>query len=155
MFPDAAFPPVPEPRPTGRRPLSPLCSYARPGRTPARTGAGVTCGGAVPGRRPAAARAAPAPASVTAAAGRSAAGSTAAGGRSTAGRSAPGERAGTASGLLNSLRQTGGALSVAVFGALLAGPAGAFSLPGMRLGLLAASALLLATAALALFLPHD
>jgi DHA2 family methylenomycin A resistance protein-like MFS transporter len=60
----------------------------------------------------------------------------------------PGERAGTASGLLNSLRQTGGALSVALFGGLLAGAGDTFSLPGMRVGLLAVAALLLGTAAL-------
>jgi DHA2 family methylenomycin A resistance protein-like MFS transporter len=67
----------------------------------------------------------------------------------------PGERSGTASGLLNSLRQTGGALAVALFGSLLAGPGGSFSLPGMRLGLLAVAALLLATAGLTrLFLPR-
>lgn len=66
----------------------------------------------------------------------------------------PQERAGTASGLLNSFRQTGGALAVALFGSLLSGPGG-FSLPGMRIGLLAVSALLLATAALSrLFLPR-
>ncbi|GGX55997.1 MFS transporter [Streptomyces albulus] len=66
----------------------------------------------------------------------------------------PQERAGTASGLLNSFRQTGGALAVAVFGSLLSGPGG-FSLPGMRIGLLAVAALLLATAALSrLFLPR-
>jgi DHA2 family methylenomycin A resistance protein-like MFS transporter len=67
----------------------------------------------------------------------------------------PQERAGTASGLLNSLRQTGGALSVALFGSLLAGPGGDFSLPGMRIGLLAVAALLLATAVLSrLLLPR-
>jgi DHA2 family methylenomycin A resistance protein-like MFS transporter len=67
----------------------------------------------------------------------------------------PQERAGTASGLLNSLRQTGGALSVAVFGSLLVGPAGVFSLPGMRVGLVTVAALLLATALLArLLLPR-
>lgn len=67
----------------------------------------------------------------------------------------PQERAGTASGLLNSLRQTGGALAVALFGSLLAGPGGAFSLPGMRIGLLAVAALLLATTALSrLLLPR-
>ncbi|MFF3918639.1 MFS transporter [Streptomyces sp. NPDC001852] len=60
----------------------------------------------------------------------------------------PRERAGTASGLLNSFRQTGGALAVALFGSLLSGPGGGFSLPGMRTGLLAVAALLLATAAL-------
>lgn len=68
----------------------------------------------------------------------------------------PQERAGTASGLLNSLRQTGGALAVALFGSLLAGPGGGFSLPGMRIGLLAVAALLLATAALSrLLLPRN
>ncbi|MFH8660908.1 MFS transporter [Streptomyces afghaniensis] len=67
----------------------------------------------------------------------------------------PQERAGTASGLLNSLRQTGGALAVALFGSLLTGPGGDFSLPGMRIGLLAVAALLLATAALSrLLLPR-
>ncbi|WP_371273125.1 MFS transporter [Streptomyces sp. MUSC 14] len=60
----------------------------------------------------------------------------------------PRERAGTASGLLNSFRQTGGALAVALFGSLLSGPGGDFSLPGMRLGLLAVAALLVLTAAL-------
>ncbi len=64
----------------------------------------------------------------------------------------PAERAGTASGLLNSLRQTGGALAVALFGSLLAAPDGGFSLPGMRIGLLAVAALLLATAGLSRFL---
>lgn len=68
----------------------------------------------------------------------------------------PGERAGTASGLLNSLRQTGGALAVALFGSLLSGPDGGFSLPGMRLGLLAVAALLLTTATLSrIVLPRD
>ncbi|MFD8232826.1 MFS transporter [Streptomyces sp. NPDC059696] len=67
----------------------------------------------------------------------------------------PQERAGTASGLLNSLRQTGGALAVALFGTLLSGPDGTFSLPGMRIGLLTVAALLLATTALArLLLPR-
>jgi DHA2 family methylenomycin A resistance protein-like MFS transporter len=67
----------------------------------------------------------------------------------------PGQRAGTASGLLNSFRQTGGALAVAVFGSLLSGRGDAFSLSGMRLGLLAIAALLLASAALSrLLLPR-
>ncbi|MER6381979.1 MFS transporter [Streptomyces sp. NPDC001250] len=66
----------------------------------------------------------------------------------------PGERAGTASGLLNSFRQTGGALAVALFGSLLSGPGG-FSLPGMHLGLVTVAALLLTTAALSrLLLPR-
>lgn len=58
----------------------------------------------------------------------------------------PAHRAGTASGLLNSLRQTGGALSVALFGALIGGDA--FSVTGMREGLVVVGVLLLATAAL-------
>ncbi|MGW4518606.1 hypothetical protein ACWEO4_43445 [Streptomyces sp. NPDC004393] len=58
------------------------------------------------------------------------------------------------SGLLNSLRQTGGALAVALFGSLLSGPGGSFSLPGMRSGLLTPAALLLATAALSALLPR-
>ncbi|WP_081982968.1 MFS transporter [Streptacidiphilus albus] len=67
----------------------------------------------------------------------------------------PGERAGTASGLLNSIRQTGGALAVALFGSLLTGSGGGFSLSGMRFGLLAVGALLLATAVLSrLLLPR-
>ncbi|MFF9113541.1 MFS transporter [Streptomyces sp. NPDC014805] len=67
----------------------------------------------------------------------------------------PQERAGAASGLLNSLRQTGGALAVALFGSLLSGPGGSFSLPGMRIGLLAVAALLLVTAVLSrLLLPR-
>ncbi|MGW2229997.1 MFS transporter [Streptomyces formicae] len=69
--------------------------------------------------------------------------------------SVPGERAGTASGLLNSLRQTGGAMSVALFGALLAGGGSGFSLAGMHLGLLVVGLLLCVTTALAaLLLPR-
>ncbi|MYX46151.1 MFS transporter, partial [Streptomyces sp. SID89] len=68
----------------------------------------------------------------------------------------PAERAGTASGLLNALRQTGGALAVALFGSLLAGGDGGFSLPGMRIGLLAVAVVVLATAAVTRFLlPRD
>ncbi|MFI6685806.1 hypothetical protein [Streptomyces sp. NPDC050485] len=52
------------------------------------------------------------------------------------------ERAGTAAALLNTSRQTAGALSIAVFGALLAGD---FA-PGMRESLLLAACLLAATA---------
>ncbi|MFI0240846.1 MFS transporter [Streptomyces sp. NPDC016845] len=65
--------------------------------------------------------------------------------------SVPGGRVGTASGLLNAFRQTGGALAVALFGTLVvAGSGGAsFSMPGMRMSLLAAGSLLCATAALA------
>ncbi|MFF9895891.1 MFS transporter [Streptomyces longispororuber] len=62
----------------------------------------------------------------------------------------PGHRAGTASGLLNSLRQTGGALSVALFGALI-GSGEAFSVSGMRQGLVAVGAVLLVTAGLSLW----
>ncbi|MET8684288.1 MFS transporter [Streptomyces sp. NPDC004732] len=78
--------------------------------------------------------------------------------------SVPGERAGTASGLLNSLRQTGGAMSVALFGALLAGggeggdggAASGFSLSGMHTGLVVAGLTLCATTALAAWLlPRD
>ncbi|MFG2649767.1 MFS transporter [Streptomyces sp. NPDC048436] len=69
----------------------------------------------------------------------------------------PAERAGTASGLFNSLRQTGGAMSVALFGALLASDdATGFSVTGMREALLAVGLLLCATAALAAWLlPRD
>lgn len=64
----------------------------------------------------------------------------------------PGPRAGTASGLLNALRQTGGALAVALFGSLVAGSGGTFSLPGMRVSLLVAGGVLCVTAALAAWL---
>ena len=60
----------------------------------------------------------------------------------------PKERAGTASGLLNALRQTGGALAVALFGGLLTGPGGAFSVSGMQVGLIAVAALLVVTTVL-------
>ncbi|MFI7343879.1 MFS transporter [Streptomyces sp. NPDC050085] len=63
--------------------------------------------------------------------------------------SVPGPRVGTASGLLNALRQTGGALAVALFGALVAADGGAaFSLSGMRISLVVAGALLVATSVL-------
>ncbi|MHB9759515.1 MFS transporter [Streptomyces sp. BYX5S] len=59
----------------------------------------------------------------------------------------PGPRVGTASGLLNALRQTGGALAVAMFGTLLAsGHDHTFSLSGMRVSLMVAGVLLVATA---------
>ncbi|WP_018528232.1 MULTISPECIES: MFS transporter [unclassified Streptomyces] len=68
--------------------------------------------------------------------------------------SVPGPRAGIASGLLNALRQTGGALAVALFGALVAGSG--FSLPGMRVSLVIAGGVLCATAVLAgVFLPRE
>jgi MFS transporter, DHA2 family, methylenomycin A resistance protein len=62
----------------------------------------------------------------------------------------PGHRAGVASGVFNAGRQVGGALAVAVFGALLAGPAG--FLPGVRASLLIAAVVVLAAAAASLLL---
>ena len=59
--------------------------------------------------------------------------------------SVPGHRAGTASGIFNTNRQVGGALAVAVFGALLASQAGFVT--GMRVSLLIAAAVALAAAA--------
>ncbi|MFH8492042.1 MFS transporter [Streptomyces longisporoflavus] len=59
----------------------------------------------------------------------------------------PRERTGTASGLLNALRQTGGAMAVAVFGTLLADQDGKFSVDGMRTSLVMAAVLLCVTAA--------
>ena len=58
--------------------------------------------------------------------------------------SVPGERAGTASGVLNTCRQMGGALAVAVFGALVAQRE--TFVPGMQVSLVIGAALLLATA---------
>ncbi|MGW9133480.1 MFS transporter [Streptomyces sp. NPDC055681] len=55
----------------------------------------------------------------------------------------PAERAGTASGVLNTSRQVGGALAVAVFGAMVAGRSG--FLPGMDASLLIAAAAVLIT----------
>ncbi|WP_338697520.1 MFS transporter [Streptomyces sp. Q6] len=66
--------------------------------------------------------------------------------------SVPGPRVGTASGLLNALRQTGGALAVAVFGALVAGAGDGFSLSGMRVSLMIAGGVLCVTAGLAWWL---
>jgi MFS transporter, DHA2 family, methylenomycin A resistance protein len=60
----------------------------------------------------------------------------------------PAHRAGVAGGVFNTSRQLGGALAVAVFGALLAGPAGFAT--GVRLSLLLAAAVALAAAAAAL-----
>jgi DHA2 family methylenomycin A resistance protein-like MFS transporter len=62
--------------------------------------------------------------------------------------SVPAERAGTASGALNTCRQLGGALAVAVFGALVAHRE--TFLDGMRVSLLIAALLLLATTAASL-----
>jgi sugar phosphate permease len=59
-------------------------------------------------------------------------------------------QAGTASGVFNTSRQVGGALAVAVFGALLAQPAG--FLTGMRTSLLIAAAVAVLAAATALLL---
>ncbi|HEY3975638.1 MAG TPA: hypothetical protein VGM79_00080 [Streptosporangiaceae bacterium] len=57
----------------------------------------------------------------------------------------PAARAGLAGGLFNASRQTGGALAVAVFGALISGS----FLPGMRLALLISAAPLAASTAAA------
>jgi DHA2 family methylenomycin A resistance protein-like MFS transporter len=59
-------------------------------------------------------------------------------------------QAGTASGVFNTSRQVGGALAVAVFGALLTQPATFLS--GMRTSLLIAAAVAVLAAASALFL---
>jgi DHA2 family methylenomycin A resistance protein-like MFS transporter len=64
--------------------------------------------------------------------------------------SVPPERAGTASAVLNTFRQVGGALAVALFGALVAHHA--TFLHGLRVSLLIAALLLLATAASSLLL---
>ncbi|MCX5383174.1 MFS transporter [Streptomyces sp. NBC_00083] len=63
----------------------------------------------------------------------------------------PPERAGLAAGVLNAGRQVAGALSIAVFGSLVAGPAG--FVPGLRLSLLLACALFAAAALATLRLP--
>jgi DHA2 family methylenomycin A resistance protein-like MFS transporter len=65
----------------------------------------------------------------------------------------PDFRAGVASGVFNASRQLGGALAVAVFGALLAAPAG--FLPGLRTSLLIAAAVALAAAAASLLLTQN
>jgi sugar phosphate permease len=59
--------------------------------------------------------------------------------------SVPGHQAGTASGVFNTSRQVGGALAVAVFGALLTQPA--TFLAGLRTSLLLAAGVALAAAA--------
>ncbi|MFI5694819.1 hypothetical protein ACIA58_23390 [Kribbella sp. NPDC051586] len=60
----------------------------------------------------------------------------------------PAHLAGTASGIFNTSRQVGGALAVAVFGALLAAPAGIHA--GVRLSLLIAAAVAVTAASAAL-----
>jgi MFS transporter, DHA2 family, methylenomycin A resistance protein len=62
------------------------------------------------------------------------------------------DRAGMAAGILNSFRQTGGALAVAVFGALVA-DRGEF-IVGLRVALCVAAVMLVATTAAALMLPR-
>jgi sugar phosphate permease len=62
----------------------------------------------------------------------------------------PSHQAGTASGVFNTSRQLGGALAVAVFGALLSTPAG--FLHGLRTSLLIAAVIALAATALSLLL---
>jgi MFS transporter, DHA2 family, methylenomycin A resistance protein len=64
--------------------------------------------------------------------------------------SVPARRAGVASGVFNTSRQLGGALAVAVFGALLAAPAG--FLPGLRSSLLIGAAVAVAAGAASLLL---
>jgi predicted MFS family arabinose efflux permease len=64
--------------------------------------------------------------------------------------SVPGHRAGTASGVFNTSRQIGGALAVAVFGALLAN--GATFMAGLRISLLLAAGIALAAASASLLL---
>ena len=60
----------------------------------------------------------------------------------------PARQAGTASGVLNTSRQLGGALAVAVFGALLAAPPGMAA--GTRISLLLAAVIAAAAAITAL-----
>jgi len=59
-------------------------------------------------------------------------------------------QAGTASAVLNTARQVGGAMGVAVYGALVAAPATAAILSGIEIALGVSTALLLAGALLAL-----
>jgi sugar phosphate permease len=65
----------------------------------------------------------------------------------------PVARAGVASGVFNTSRQLGGALAVAVFGALLTAPAG--FLHGVRTSLLIAAAAALAASAASLLLTQN
>ncbi|MEU9099500.1 MFS transporter [Streptomyces sp. NPDC048361] len=64
----------------------------------------------------------------------------------------PPERAGLAAGVLNAGRQVAGALSIAVFGSLVTGPAG--FVPGLRVSLLLAAALFAVATASTLRLRH-
>jgi MFS family permease len=64
--------------------------------------------------------------------------------------SVPAQQAGTASGVFNTSRQIGGALAIAVFGALLSGQGGLVH--GVRLSLLAAAVIAVAAGAAALLL---
>jgi MFS family permease len=66
--------------------------------------------------------------------------------------SVPAHQAGTASGVFNTSRQIGGALAVAVFGALLARPA--TFIHGVRVSLLLAATVALIAAAVGLLLTH-
>jgi DHA2 family methylenomycin A resistance protein-like MFS transporter len=65
----------------------------------------------------------------------------------------PGTRAGTASGVLNTARQVGGSMGVAVSGAVIAHTAGFMG--GLRTSLVALAVLVAATAALSVLLPRD
>ncbi len=64
--------------------------------------------------------------------------------------SVPGHQAGVASGIFNTSRQVGGALAIAIFGALLAHPA--TFLAGLRTSLLLAAGVALAAVAASLLL---
>jgi DHA2 family methylenomycin A resistance protein-like MFS transporter len=64
--------------------------------------------------------------------------------------SVPSERAGTASAVFNTFRQVGGAVAIAVFGALIADPT--TFVPGMQASFTIAASLLLATALLSLLM---
>ncbi len=64
----------------------------------------------------------------------------------------PGDRAGTASGVLNTARQVGGSIGVAVSGAVIAHMVG--FMPGLRTSLVALAVLVAATGALSCLLPR-
>jgi DHA2 family methylenomycin A resistance protein-like MFS transporter len=63
--------------------------------------------------------------------------------------SVPGGQAGTASAVLNTARQVGGALGVAVYGAMVAAGTPAMAMAGLRTALAVSAALLLTAAAIA------